>query len=64
MLELKRSLINRKQIMINVLKAFAPIISMCSLHVIRLSKITPLHTSEPFRGPFNAFGEDRIENTS
>jgi hypothetical protein len=50
--------------MINVLKASAPIISMCSLHVIRLSKITPLHTSEPFSSPFNAFGAHRIENTA
>jgi hypothetical protein len=41
MLALKRSLFNRKQILINVLKALASIISVSSLHVILLSKITP-----------------------
>jgi hypothetical protein len=46
MLALKRSLLYRKQILINVLKALAPIISTCSLHVILLSKVTPRY----FRG--------------
>jgi hypothetical protein len=41
MMALKRSLLNREEIQINVLKALASIISMCSLHVILLSKITP-----------------------
>jgi hypothetical protein len=41
MLALKRSLLNREYIIMNVLKALASIISMCNLHVILLSKITP-----------------------
>jgi hypothetical protein len=41
MLALKRSLLKREHILIIVLKALASIISMCSLHVILLSKITP-----------------------
>jgi hypothetical protein len=41
MLMLNRSLLNREYVLINVLKALASIISMCSLHVIFLSKITP-----------------------
>jgi hypothetical protein len=39
MLVLKRLLLNREQILINVLKALVPIISMSSLHVILLSKL-------------------------
>jgi hypothetical protein len=39
-LELKRPLLNRDQILINVLMALASIIHMCSLHVILLPKIT------------------------
>jgi hypothetical protein len=38
MLALKRSLLNREEILINVLKALALVISMCTLHVIFLSK--------------------------
>jgi hypothetical protein len=41
MLVLKRSLLNRKVFLINVLKALVSIIFICSLHVILLSKITP-----------------------
>jgi hypothetical protein len=41
MLSLKRSLSNREEILINVFKALASIISICSLHVVLLSKITP-----------------------
>jgi hypothetical protein len=41
MLALNRSLLNREYILMNVLKALASIISMCNLHVILLSKITP-----------------------
>jgi hypothetical protein len=41
MLALNRSLLNRECILMNVLKALASIISMCNLHVILLSKITP-----------------------
>jgi hypothetical protein len=41
MLALKRSLWNREQTLIYASKALASIISMCSLHVIVLSKIKP-----------------------
>jgi hypothetical protein len=41
MLVLKRSLLNRGYILINVLKALASIISVRSLHVILLTKIKP-----------------------
>jgi hypothetical protein len=34
MLALKRSIFNKELILINVLKALASVISMCSLHVI------------------------------
>jgi hypothetical protein len=40
MLVINRSLLNRKYILINVLKALASIISMCNLHLTFLSKIT------------------------
>jgi hypothetical protein len=54
------SLLNRKYIVMNVLKVLASIISMCNLHVILLSKITPryftLFTNGIFR-PFNVKGE-------
>jgi hypothetical protein len=56
MLALSRSLLNIEYILLNVLKALASIISMCNLHVIFLSKITPryfaLFTSGMFC-PFN-----------
>jgi hypothetical protein len=41
MLALNRSLLNREYTLIYVLKALASTISMCNLHVIFLSKITP-----------------------
>jgi hypothetical protein len=41
MLTFKRSLSNREYILINVLKSLASVISMCSLHIILLSTITP-----------------------
>jgi hypothetical protein len=41
MLSLNRSLLNREYTAINVLKALASIIYMCSIHVILLSKIAP-----------------------
>jgi hypothetical protein len=41
MLMLNLSLLNRKYTLINVLKALALIVSVCGLHVIFLSKITP-----------------------
>jgi hypothetical protein len=56
MLTLNRSLLNREYNLMNVLKALASIVSICSLHVILLSKITPryftLFTNGMFR-PFN-----------
>jgi hypothetical protein len=56
MLAFNRSLLNREYNLMNVLKALASIFSMCNLHVILLSKITPryftLFTNGMFR-PFN-----------
>jgi hypothetical protein len=45
MLVLKCSLLNRELVLINVLKALASIISMCSLHVILLSNITQIYST-------------------
>jgi hypothetical protein len=56
MLALNSSLLNREYILINVLKALASIISMCNLHVIFLSKITPRYLALFTNGiliPFN-----------
>jgi hypothetical protein len=55
MLALNRSLLSREYILMNVLKALVSIISMCNLHVILLSKITPF-TNGILR-PFNVRGE-------
>jgi hypothetical protein len=56
MLTLNRSLLNGEYNLTNVLKALALIVSICNLHVILLSKITPwyftLFTNGMFR-PFN-----------
>jgi hypothetical protein len=41
MLALNHSLFNRKYVLTNVLEALASTVSMCTLHVILLSKITP-----------------------
>jgi hypothetical protein len=41
MLALKRSFFNKEKFLINVIRALASIVFMCSLHVILLSKITP-----------------------
>jgi hypothetical protein len=41
MLTLNRSLLNREYNLMNVPKALASIVSMCNIHVILLSKITP-----------------------
>jgi hypothetical protein len=49
MLVLKHSLLTREQILINVLKVLASFISMCSLHVILLLKITPRYFTQPTR---------------
>jgi hypothetical protein len=56
MLTLYHSLLNREYHQMNVLKALASIVSICKLHVILLSKVTPryftLFTNGMFR-PFN-----------
>jgi hypothetical protein len=56
MLMLNRLLLNREYNLMNVLKALASIVSICSLHDILLSKITnryfTLFTKGMFR-PFN-----------
>jgi cellobiose-specific phosphotransferase system component IIC len=39
MLALNRSLLNREHILMNVLKALASIISMCNLHVIKVTLV-------------------------
>jgi hypothetical protein len=56
MLTLNRSLLNRDYNLMDVLKALASIISICSIHVILLSKITPRYFSlftKGMLGPFN-----------
>jgi hypothetical protein len=45
MLALNRSLLNREYNLMNARKTLASIISMCSLHVILLSKITPKYST-------------------
>jgi hypothetical protein len=56
MLIVNRSLLNGEYDLMNVLKALTSIVSICNLHVILLSKITPryftLFTNGMFR-PFN-----------
>jgi hypothetical protein len=56
MLVLNRLLLNREYVVINALKALGSVISMCGLHVIFLSNITPryftLFTNRIFR-PFS-----------
>jgi hypothetical protein len=55
MLVLNRSLLNKKYIRINVLKALASIISMCNLHVNFLLKITPRYFTLFTNGMFRPF---------
>jgi hypothetical protein len=43
----------------NVLKAFASIVSMCNLHVILLSKITPRYFTLFTKGVFRPFNVRR-----
>jgi hypothetical protein len=45
MLALNRSLLDRKHVPINVLKALTSIISMCHLHAILLLKIIPTYSA-------------------
>jgi hypothetical protein len=55
MLVVNRSLLNRKYILINVLKALASIISMCNPHVTFLSNITPKYFTLFINGIFRSF---------
>jgi hypothetical protein len=55
MLVLNRSLLNKEYNLINVLKALVATVSMCSLHVNFLSKITPRYTTLFTKGIFRPF---------
>jgi hypothetical protein len=55
MLALKRSLLNRDEILTNVLMVLASVISMCSLHVILLSKISQRYFACLTKGIFCIF---------
>jgi hypothetical protein len=55
MLALNHSLLNREYILMNVLKVLASIISMCNLHVIFLSNITPRYFTLFTNGIFRPF---------
>jgi hypothetical protein len=61
MLTLNRSLLKWESNLMNVLKALVLIVSMCNLHVILLSKITPryitLFTNGMFRPSDTPNGE-------
>jgi hypothetical protein len=49
MLSISRSLLNREYVLMNVLKVLASIISIYNLHVIFLSKITPIQYKATLR---------------
>jgi hypothetical protein len=55
MLALNRSLLNREYTLMNVLKIYASIISVCNLHVTFLSKITPRYLALFTNGIFLPF---------
>jgi hypothetical protein len=55
MLALNLFLLNREYILMSVQKALASIISMCNLHVILLSKITPRYFTLFTNGIFCPF---------
>jgi hypothetical protein len=59
MLTLNRSFLNREYNLMNVLKALASIISICSLDVILLSKITPRYFTLFTKGMFHPFNVRR-----
>jgi hypothetical protein len=62
MLVVNRLLLNRGYIVMNVLKALASIVPMCSFHVNILSKITPRYFTLLTNGlsrPFNVRRELR-----
>jgi hypothetical protein len=53
------SLLNKEFTLMNVLKALASIVSICSLHVILLSKITPRYFTLLTNGKFRPFNVRR-----
>jgi hypothetical protein len=57
MVALKRSLLNREYILINVLKTLSSIISMCSFYVILLPKITSRYFTWLTKGIFRPLNE-------
>jgi hypothetical protein len=59
MLTLNRSLLNREYNLMNVLKALAFIVSICNLHVILLSNITPRYFTLFTNGMFWPFNVRR-----
>jgi hypothetical protein len=58
-LVLNSLLLNRGYVVINALKALASIISMCGLHVILLSNITPRYFTLFTHGIFGPFSVRR-----
>jgi hypothetical protein len=58
-LVLNRLLLNREYVVINALKALASISSMCGLHVIFLSNITPRYFTLFSNGIFRPFSVRR-----
>jgi hypothetical protein len=59
MLTLNHSFLNREYNLVNVLKALASIVSICRLHVIILSKITPRYFTLFTKGMFHPFNVRR-----
>jgi hypothetical protein len=59
MLTLNRSLLNWEYNRMKDLKALASIVSVCSLHVILLSKITPRYFTLFTKGMFRPFNVRR-----
>jgi hypothetical protein len=55
MLVFNRLLLNRVYVVINALKALASVISICDLHVIFLSNITPRYFTVFTNGIFRPF---------
>jgi hypothetical protein len=62
MLVLKSLLLNTEYGVINALKALASIVSMCDLHVIFLSNITPRYFTLFTNGIFSPFSEQPHTN--
>jgi hypothetical protein len=65
MLTLNCLLLNKEYNLMNVLKALASIVSMCNLHIILLSKITPRYFTLFTEGmflPFNVRREESVQS--